>query len=191
MNPVLGVPLPATASVTVQPDCVTPTGTIVVSSPLGTNVAYSINGGTSYQSSATFNGLTPNVTYNITVRDVNTGCLSAATPYTINPLPASPPAPVGSITQPNCLVTTATIALTSPVGADLEYSIDGGTTYLPWVNFPWLTPNVSYSISVRNTTTSCISPTTVFVVNAIPANPTAPAGTWFSQLVRLQREVIR
>jgi gliding motility-associated-like protein len=177
MNPVLGVPLPATASVTVQPDCVTPTGTIVVSSPLGTNIAYSINGGTSYQSSATFNGLTPNVTYNITVRDVNTGCLSAATPYTINPLPASPAAPVGSITQPNCLVTTATIALTSPVGADLEYSIDGGTTYLPWVNFPWLTPNVSYSISVRNTTTSCISPTTVFVVNAIPANPSAPAGT--------------
>ncbi|MEN9323832.1 MAG: hypothetical protein RL699_1612 [Bacteroidota bacterium] len=177
MNPVLGVPLPATASVTVQPDCVTPTGTIVVSSPTGTNIEYSINGGTSYQSSATFAGLTPNVTYNITVRDVNTGCLSAATPYTINALPASPAAPTGTITQPTCLVNTATINLTSPIGADLEYSIDGGTTYLPWVNFPWLTPNASYSISVRNTTTSCISPTTVFVVNAIPANPTAPVGT--------------
>ena len=177
MNPVLGVPLPATASVTVQPDCVTPTGTIVVSSPTGANVQYSINGGTSYQSSATFAGLTPNVTYNITVRDVNTGCLSAATPYTVNPLPASPAAPAGNITQPNCFVPTATIALTSPIGTDLEYSIDGGTTFLPWVNFPWLTPNATYSISVRNTTTSCISPTTVFVVNAIPANPTAPAGT--------------
>jgi gliding motility-associated-like protein len=177
MNPVLGVPLPATASVTVQPDCVTPTGTIVVSSPTGANVEYSINGGTSYQSSATFAGLTPNVTYNITVRDVNTGCLSAATPYTINALPASPAAPAGTITQPTCLVPTATINLTSPLGADLEYSIDGGTTYLPWVNFPWLTPNANYSISVRNTTTSCISPTTVFAVNAIPANPSAPAGT--------------
>ena len=177
MNPVLGVPLPATASVTVQPDCVTPTGTIVVSSPTGANVEYSINGGTSYQSSATFAGLTPNVTYNITVRDVNTGCLSAATPYTVNPLPASPASPAGNITQPTCFVPTATIALTSPIGTDLEYSIDGGTTFLPWVNFPWLSPNATYSISVRNTTTSCISPTTVFVVNAIPANPTSPAGT--------------
>ena len=177
MNPVLGVPLPATASVTVQPDCITPTGTIVVTSPVGANIQYSINGGTSYQASATFAGLTPNVTYNIIVRDVNTGCLSAATPYTVNPLPASPAAPSGNITQPSCLVPTATIALTSPIGTDLEYSIDGGTTFLPWVNFPWLAPNATYSISVRNTTTSCISPTTVFVVNAIPANPTAPVGT--------------
>ncbi len=177
MNPVLGVPLPASASVTVQPDCITPTGTVVVSSPLGANVEYSINGGTSYQSSPIFTGLAPNTTYNITVRDVNTACISAATPYTINALPASPAAPIGSITQPNCLVTTATIILTSPLGADLEYSIDGGTTYLPWVNFPWLAPNATYSITVRNTTTSCVSAATAFVVNAIPANPTAPTGT--------------
>ena len=177
MNPVLGVPLPATASVTVQPDCITPTGTIVVSSPIGSNVEYSINGGASYQSSATFSGLAPNTTFNITVRDVNTSCLSAASPYTVNPLPASPVAPTGTITQPTCLVNTATINLTSPLGADLEYSINGGTTYVPWVNFPWLAPNATYSITVRNTTTSCVSTATAFVVNAIPANPTAPVGT--------------
>jgi gliding motility-associated-like protein len=176
MNPVLGVPLPATASVTVQPDCITPTGTIVVSSPLGSNVEYSINGGTSYQSSATFAGLTPNTTYNITVRDMNTACVSAATPYTVNALPVSPAAPIGSITQPNCFLTTATITVTSPLGADLEYSIDGGTTYLPWASFAWLLPNANYSITVRNSTTSCVSAATVFGVNAIPANPTAPAG---------------
>ena len=176
MNPVLGVPLPATASVTVQPDCITPTGTLVVSSPTGIDVEYSINGGTSYQSSPTFAGLAPNTTFNITVRNITTGCISAATPYIVNPLPSSPAAAVGTITQPTCLVNTGTINITSPLGSDLEYSIDGGTTYLPWVNFPWLTPNATYSISVRNTTTSCVSVPTAFVVNAIPANPTAPAG---------------
>ena len=54
-----------TASATVQPTCTTPTGTIVVTAPVGANLEYSINGIT-YQSSTTFSGLTSN-TYNVTV----------------------------------------------------------------------------------------------------------------------------
>ncbi|MBU3682341.1 MAG: lamin tail domain-containing protein, partial [Flavobacterium sp.] len=52
------IPASPTASVSTQPTCTTPTGTIVVSAPTGANLEYSING-TAYQTSATFSGLAP------------------------------------------------------------------------------------------------------------------------------------
>ncbi|MDZ7613054.1 MAG: hypothetical protein U5K51_04600 [Flavobacteriaceae bacterium] len=57
----------AVASVTVQPTCAVPTGTIVVSSPTGGSLKYSIDG-TNFQSGLTFANLLPWRLYWLTVR---------------------------------------------------------------------------------------------------------------------------
>src|SRR5512138_3895692 len=58
VNAVPSAPAIPTASTTVQPTCAVPTGTIVVSAPLGAAYEYNIDGG-AYQASATFAGLAP------------------------------------------------------------------------------------------------------------------------------------
>jgi gliding motility-associated-like protein len=73
---------PAVADVTpTQPTCTTPTGTIVVNSPTGAGLTYSINGG-AFQASTTFANLAPGA-YTITVQNGD-GCTSVTAPVTIN-----------------------------------------------------------------------------------------------------------
>jgi gliding motility-associated-like protein len=73
---------PAVADVTpTQPTCTTPTGTIVVNSPTGAGLTYSINGG-AFQSSTTFANLAPGP-YTITVQNGD-GCTSVTSTITIN-----------------------------------------------------------------------------------------------------------
>jgi hypothetical protein len=57
--------------------CGSPTGTVTVTSPLGTNYEYS-NGGTTYQSSPTFS-VAAGAGFNIFVRDKTSGCTSPGT----------------------------------------------------------------------------------------------------------------
>ena len=73
------------ASVTAQPNCTTPTGTITVTAPIGANVQYSLDGIT-FQSSTIFLGLTPD-TYNIVSQDASIGCASISISITINNVP--------------------------------------------------------------------------------------------------------
>jgi large repetitive protein len=162
-----------TASATVQPICTTPTGTIVVTAPTGVNFEYSVNGIT-YQASATFTGLTPN-NYNVTVRNTTNGCVSTATIVTVNAIPTIATPTASATAQPTCTVPTATILVTAPTGANLEYSVNG-TTYQASATFTGLTPN-NYNVTVRNTTNGCVSTATVVIINAIPtiATPTASA----------------
>jgi gliding motility-associated-like protein len=174
MNPVLGVPTAPTASVTTQPICSAPTGTIEISIPLGANLQYSNNGGVSYQASPIFTGLSPNTTYSFTVKDMVTGCVSAPAPILVNAIPANPISPTASITQPICTTPTATILVSAPIGVDLEYSIDNGLTYQSGLSFSGLAPNAAYNIIVRNTITGCVSSPSPFAVSPIPANPNAP-----------------
>jgi gliding motility-associated-like protein len=175
VDPLPAGPVAPAASVTFQPDCITPSGTIVVSSPLGTNVEYSINGGTSYQSSATFAGLAPNTTFSITVRDITTRCISAPTAILVNPIPANPASASATIVQPTCTILTGTITINSPLAANLEYSIDAGTTYQSGLTFAGLAPNTSYSILVKNTTTGCVSLASVFTILPAPSIPATPS----------------
>jgi hypothetical protein len=93
---VLTVSCPAfpapTASVTTQPSCATPTGTIVVTAPTGADIQYSI--GDAYQASGTFSGLEANRTYSVTAKNTATGCVSAALSLTVNAA-GNDPATVG------------------------------------------------------------------------------------------------
>lgn len=168
--------LPATpaANVSAQPNCNTPTGTISITSPVGANLQYSING-TTYQAGTTFTGITPG-NYNVSVKDITTGCISAVTALTVNAAPAPAPAATASVTiQPTCNIITGTITITAPLGANYEYSING-TSYQTGTVFSGVNPG-TYNITVRNITSGCISPALSIIVNNIPAPPAAPTAS--------------
>ncbi|MDG1331736.1 MAG: choice-of-anchor L domain-containing protein [Crocinitomicaceae bacterium] len=174
VNPLPQSPANPTASVTIQPDCTTPTGTIIVTAPLGATLEYSVDGVT-YQSGTTFSGLAPG-NYDVTVQNTSTGCTSGTTSLTVNAVPTAPANPTASVTiQPDCTTLTGTIVVTAPIGATLEYSVDG-VTYQSGTTFSGLAPG-NYDVTVQNTSTGCTSGTTSLTVNAVPAAPANPTAS--------------
>jgi len=147
-----------------QPTCSVPTGSMVINGlPAGT---WTINPGaiSGTGSSTTVTGLVPG-TYNFTITN-EAGCTSVpSNDVVINAVPGAPSAPVVSIVQPNCSVTTGTITVTSPLGAGLTYSING-TTYQAGTSFSGLAPG-SYTARVRNSA-GCISAGTNVTINVLP-----------------------
>ncbi|GAB3643008.1 beta strand repeat-containing protein [Spirosoma arcticum] len=172
-------PVAPTALVTVQPTCLLATGTIVISAPLGAGLTYSINGVT-YNTLPTFTGVTSG-TYAVTVRN-SSGCTSPATIVTVNPALAAPAAPTVSVTsQPSCTLATGTITVTAPTaGTGFNYSIDGATYTNTSGIFTGVAPG-TYSVTVRNNVTNCVSPATSVTVTAQPPTPAAPTASVTSQ----------
>ncbi len=160
---------PVAASVSlVQPTCVTATGSITVTAPLGAGLTYSIDG-TNYQASALFSGLAPGP-YIVTVKN-SAGCVSGNTSATINAQPPLPAAPQISLVQPTCETGAGVITVTSPLGAGLSYSINGST----YQSSPTFTGVASggYDVTVRNTD-FCVSQATGAVINSVPGLPGLP-----------------
>src|SRR5262249_5602992 len=92
-------PMQGTASVTLQPTCATPTGTIEVLSPLG-NYMYSLDGN-NFQSSTTFTGVAPGSTHYVYV-EIGNGCESKSSSfYSIAGVPNAPATPVVTV-QNDC-----------------------------------------------------------------------------------------
>ncbi len=126
-----------------------------MTAPIGATLEYSIDG-TNYQASPIFN-LVAAGPYTVTARNaadhtcVSPGfatALTAATP---------PVTPTVTLVQPTCTVTTGTITVTAPIGATLEYSIDG-TNYQasPIFNLVAAGP---YTVTARNAADhTCVSP---------------------------------
>ena len=171
----LPIPPAPQAAVTVHPNCLVPAGTLVVTDPAeGTGYSYSLDGGTSWVPSATFTGLVPG-NYSVTVKNILTGCESPATLLTVNPVPPAPPAPVAGVTvQPTCTLPTGTITVTDPAeGSGYTYSMDGGTSWVSTAIFGGL-PSGSYTVTVQETATGCVSPGLALTVDAIPSITTAP-----------------
>src|SRR4029079_7648789 len=176
VNTVPGAPVAPTASVTVQPTCAVPTGTIVVSAPTGVNFQYSLDGG-AFQASATFTGVNPGG-HNVTViNPADPACISAPATVTVNVVPTPPVAPTASVTvQPTCAVPTGTIEVSAPTGVVFEYSIDGGA-FQASATFTGVLPG-GHNITVRNTAEpSCVSAPTAVTVNAVPTPPVAPTAS--------------
>lgn len=172
VNPAPGAPASPTASVTPQPTCSTPTGTIVITAPTGANIQYSVGG--PYQASGTFSGLIPG-SYNVTAQDISSGCISSATVLTVNPIPTAPAAPTASVTsQPTCSTPTGTIVITAPTGANIQYSVGGA--YQASGTFSGLSPN-TYGITAQDVSTGCISSITNVTVNSVPSPPPAPTAS--------------
>lgn len=173
VSPPPGAPATPTGSVTVQPTCTTPTGTIVITSPTGANIQYSVNG-TNYFASGTFSGLAPNTVYAVTAKDVNSNCVSAALSLTVTAIPASPTIPDVTTTQPTCIAPTGTIIVNTPTGANIQYSING-TNYFASGTFGNLTPGQTYSVTAKDNATGCVSAVRSVSIAAIPAPPATPA----------------
>lgn len=90
-----------TALATQQPTCQLPSGTILISDPVGANLEYSIDG-INYQPSTSFTGLAPG-TYAITVMDISTNCVSTGIiTVTINTVSNAPAITVQSATGVTC-----------------------------------------------------------------------------------------
>lgn len=161
----------APAATIMHPTCTTATGTITVTSPLGTGLLYSING-SSYNSTPVFSSLTAG-TYSLTVKNAD-GCISPATSITVNTQPPTPTAPIATITQPSCITATGTITISTPIAGGLTYSINA-VNYQQSPAFSNLATG-TYTLTVKNSF-GCISPSSEIVVNAQPPTPAAPAAT--------------
>ncbi len=164
-----------------QPSCTMPSGAIVINATGSGALEYSINNGTSYQTSNTFSGLTPG-SYNIRVRlQSNPTCQTsfASNPVVINTAPGAPTVSVPTVTQPSCTASTGTIQVNATGSGTLEYSINNGSSYQLSNTFSGLTPG-SYNIRVRlqsNTTCQTAYSGNPVVINTAPGAPTISAPT--------------
>ena len=158
---------PATPSAPVvvltQPTCAVPTGTITVTVQTA-GETYSFDNGITFQAGNSKPGLAPG-TYNVIIKSSG-GCNSAATSAVINTAPGAPSIPVQT-TDCTAGVGQAKITVTSPTGADLEYSLDGGA-YQAGTTFTGIA-NGSHTITVRNAS-GCITTGSSFSVSCGCAN---------------------
>lgn len=167
---VLAVPTAPVATVTQQPTCEIPTGTIRVSSPMAPGNTYSLDGATYLNNSGVFTGIMPG-TYAVSVKNVN-GCISPNTIVVVNPKPVGPAAPSLDIVHPTCDLGTGTITVSSPKNPGNTYSING----VDYSNTTGVFTQVvagTYNVTVKNAS-GCISGETVAIVNPHPLTPQIP-----------------
>ena len=130
---------------------------LIFSADAANHKSYPGNGTTWYD-------LTPN-NYNVTVRNTTNGCVSTAIPLTVNPIP-SVAIPTTTIQQPDCTILTGSIQVDSPLGASLQYSIDG-IIFQASPNFVGLVPN-NYTITVKDILNGCTNTTApIAIVNSV------------------------
>ena len=121
-----------------------------VTSPLAANIEYSINGGTSWQTSPVFNVLAG--TYTILARVIGSAC-GGSTVVTVTEPPVLTAFSTPAAT--NCANNTGSITITAGGGTPVyEYSIDNGANYQSSNQFLNLAMG-NYNIKVRDAN-SCI-----------------------------------
>jgi gliding motility-associated-like protein len=165
-------PIPSKPIVLVtNPTCNISTGTINISTPLGSGIKYIItNTSTSDTITSTERSGLVAGTYSIKVINA-AGCVGGDTIVTIKAQPTTPTKPSISIVQPTCVVATGAITVTSPIGVGLTYSIDG-TTYQSDTVFNGLAAG-TYKVTVRNAD-GCVSADSMVVMNAQPTSLVKP-----------------
>jgi gliding motility-associated-like protein len=163
---------PAMATVTLtQPTCDVSTGSIVIVSPIGTNLSYSIDGMT-FQSNTIFDNLAAG-THQVTVRN-SVGCISLSSGFVIHSIPVTPAVAQLTVFDTSCTLSTGSITVTAPSGSGLTYSIDGITFQASPV-FSGLGAG-KYSVTIKNTA-NCISVSPNIIINPTPATPLAVTAT--------------
>lgn len=155
-----------------QPTCNYAYGILEVTSPLGSNIQYSVDG-VNYQSSTLFDSLSAG-SYTLIARYGPT-CTSNSVGFNVNASASINP-PGANVIQPTCTDSTATIIVTSPVGTSYVYSI-GGTTFQNSPIFSSLAPGITYNLYVRDLTTGCTSTAAQVSINSNPALNITPTAT--------------
>ena len=168
-------PIVASVNSTNPTDCGVADGTIsiIASQPFGGALEYSIDGGSTYQSSNVFSNLTAG-TYEIRVRNADGTCVvSEPDVVLVSPTPPTI-VNVASVEPTNCGLTDGSITVTATGAGPLEYSIDGGLNWQVGNVFNGLGAG-SYNVAVRNTSGTCM------ILDAgnpvILTSPNAPAIT--------------
>ena len=173
-NPV--TPTISSVTSTDPTECSVADGTITINatSSAGNAIEYSINGGTSYQSSNVFSALDASGnTYEIRVRNVGGTCVVSDADVTLTDKIEPVIAGVNPTNPSNCGINDGSIVITG-IGVSLEFSIDGGTNWQPSGNFTNLGPG-TYDVFTRNTDGSCL---TAFASNSVILTaPNAPSIT--------------
>jgi gliding motility-associated-like protein len=173
LNPAPANPTAPVIGNITQPTCAVPEGSVELSGlPNDGQWIVTVNpGGTTLNGSGTTGIVTDLISgnYTFTVTDEN-GCTSSVSANaTLNNIPAPPSIPNGTVLlQPTCTEPTGSIDVNSPVGANLQYSIDG-VTYQSSTTFTGLNPG-TYTISVLDNTTGCSSVgVTVLIIESVPS----------------------
>lgn len=163
---------PTVVSTTTDPSCAGNDGQIVIAATGGTGpYQYSIDGGTSFQSSDTFTGLAYG-TYNLVVEEAS-GCQGTGT-TTLNPGAGSLTV-TGVGTDPSCAGNDGQIVVSATGGVTpYTYSIDGGSTFQSGATFTGLSDG-TYSV-VSEDNNGCQGTTTVTLTGST-GSVTATAAT--------------
>jgi gliding motility-associated-like protein/uncharacterized repeat protein (TIGR01451 family) len=148
------------ASVT-QPTCAVATGTITVTVQ-NAGETYSFDNGANFQSSNIKSGLTAG-TYQVIIQSTGS-CNSTAASATVNTQPATPSAPVTSVTQPTCSVAIGTITVTVQ-NAGETYSFDNGVSFQSSNSKSGLTAG-TYQVIIKSTG-SCNSAAASVILNSV------------------------
>lgn len=182
-DPDCGAPTINSVNATQATNCPTLNNGSISINASGTNLRFTINGGTTWQTSSTFTNLEPG-TYNVAVRNNTTGCV---TQYPFNPLEVTSIlcpevcndgidndgdgdidcqdfdchgitiSEVTSESPENCpFLNNGSISITA-TGDDLEYSVSNGIIYQDSPIFNNLTSGL-YNIVVRNKNNGCAYP---------------------------------
>ena len=178
-------PVPSTpiAGVVAQPDCVTPTGSIVLNGlpDTGNWTLIRIPGGPAYTgagTSYTISGLISG-SYSYSVTN-SFGCTSALSGRVlIGSAPPSPAAPVaGTIIQPGCTLSTGSVTLIglpvtgtwtlTTLSTGSSFTGTGGSTTISGL------ATGSYTYSVTNSDGCTSPPSAAVVINPQPSIPSAP-----------------
>jgi large repetitive protein len=162
-----GVSAP-TANVT-QPTCDAPNAIVTVSSTTS-NVTYSFDNGSSYQTSNTRDNLGAG-TYIIRVKN-SEGCVSAGTSITINATGGRPATPTCDIWHPTCTNPYGSIRINTDL-TDVEYSFDNGETFVSERTKNNLAPG-TYRYCIRDKRTGCVSRESDAVIDNAPNAVSAP-----------------
>jgi hypothetical protein len=146
----VGASIPTAVSSVTQPTCSVATGTIVVTSPTGAGLQYSIGG--AYQSSTTFSGVAAG-TYSLTVKN-GSGCFSTPASVTVNAQPFVPGATTvaGQVNVCNVIGTNTALTYTA--------SAQGATSYT------WTLPPNTTLVSGQGTATISVKFLSGFVSQA-------------------------
>lgn len=164
------------ANITAEPGCITQTGSIRVTSPLGNNYQYSHDDGITYQSSPVFNRLAPGSNHLIKVKDKALGCESLPLAFHIDEIPEAPDAPVsnGDLVECEQIPTIQTLdardALVKVPGVSIAW-FDAADNL---VSLPVLNTVATKTYYAEARKAGCISATRTAVKLTILPAPTAP-----------------
>ncbi len=134
-------------------DCAIEDGSIFIDVIQGSNLEYSIDGGTNWQSSTMFNFLSPGA-YTILVRSIDLIACQLSIEASLSSSDGPVINEVSSFDISSCVVDNGSVTIEAE-GNNLEYSIDGGNTWQESNEFDNL-PAGDYIISIHEAMSDCI-----------------------------------